>query len=140
MPLTLRQLEERRDGCIKKIQEFKDLAEGIGGAKLGKLDFDARGFFSGLVAMSEQDINYFLSLFPQWPKILEYARQAVKEEEKRRNFEVEIEKVRKEKEIKIKRFYEAEQKKQKKRKKRLQKLAAPLALDDGLSQSMDTSN
>ena len=52
---------------------------------------------------------------------------------------MDIEKVRKEKEIKIKRFYEAEEKKEVKRSKRRQRLtAAPApALEEGSSQEMD---
>ena len=116
MPLTLRQLEERTDGCIKKIQEFKDSADGIGGTKLGKLQFNSSGFFTGVVDMRKEDIDAFLSLFPQLPRVLEIARQAANEEIIRRKFEVDIEKVRKEKEVKMKRFYEAQQKKRSKEK------------------------
>ena len=140
MPLTLRQLEERRDGCIKKIQEFKDSADGIGGTKLGKLQFNSSGFFTGLVDMRKEDIDAFLSLFPQLPRVLEIARQAANEEIIRRKFEVDIEKVRKEKEIKMKRFYEAQQKKDRKRRKRLQRLAAAPALEEGSSQEMDQTS
>ena len=140
MPLTLRQLEERRDGCIKKIQELKDSADGIGGTKLGKLEFNSSAFFTGLVGMSKEEIDRFLSLFPQLPRILEIARQAANEEKKRRKFEVEIEKVRKEKEIKMKRFYEAQQKKDRKRSKRLQRLTAAPALKEGSSQEMEQTS
>ena len=140
MPLTLRQLEERRDGCIKKIQEFKDSADGIGGTKLGKLQFNSSGFFTGLVDMRKEDIDAFLSLFPQLPRVLEIARQAANEEIIGRKFEVDIEKVRKEKEIKMKRFYEAQQKKDRKRSKRLQRLAAGPALEEGSSEEMDQTS
>ena len=102
MPYTLRQLEGRRDACIEKIHELKALADGIGGAELGSLTFNSSGFFTGLVGMSEEEIDAFLSLFPQLPRVLEYARQAVNEETKRRKFEVQIEKAIKEKAIKIK--------------------------------------
>ena len=53
MPLTLRQLQGRRDACIEKIQELKVLADGIGGAELGSLTFNSSGFFTGLVGMSK---------------------------------------------------------------------------------------
>ena len=66
-------------------------------------------FFFGLVDMRKEDIDAFLSLFPQLPRVLEIARQAANEETIGRKFEVDIEKVRKEKEIKMKRFYEAQQ-------------------------------
>ena len=135
MPYTLRQLEERRDACIKKIQEFKDSANDKGGSELGNLSFNSSGFFTGLV--DKQDIDHFLSLFPQWPRVLEYARPAAIEEKRRRNFEVEIEKFRKEKEMKMKRFFEAEKKKDRKRSKRLQRLAAAPALEEGSSQAMN---
>ena len=109
MPLTLRQLEGRRDACIEKIQELKVLADGIGGA--------------------------FLSLFPQLPRVLEYAWQAANEETKRRKFEVQIEKA-----IKIKQFHVAQRKKARKTSKRLQRLAAPPASEDDSSQEMEQTS
>ena len=137
MPFTLKQLELRRDACIKKIEDFKESADGIGGTKLGNLEFNSSAFFSGLVVMSKEEIDSFLTLFPQLPRVLELARQAATEEIRRRKLEVDIEKVRKEKEIKIKRFYEAEKKKEVKRSKRLQRLTAAPALEEGSSQEMD---
>ena len=131
MPLTLRQLEGRRDACIEKIQELKVLADGIGGAELGSLTFNSSGFFTGLVGMSKEEIDAFLSLFPQLPRVLEYARQAANEDTKRRKFEVQIEKA-----IKIKRFHVAQRKKARKTSKRLQRLAAPPTSEDDSSQEM----
>ena len=140
MPYTLKQLEARGDACIKKIQELKDSADDIGGTKMEKLEFNSSAFFTGLVAMRKEDIDLFLSLFPQLPRVLDIARQAAGEEMKRRKFEKEIEKFRKEKENKLKRFYEAEKKKDRKRSKRLQRLAAAPALEEGSSQEMDQSS
>ena len=135
MPLTLRQLEGRRDACIEKIQELKFLADGIGGAELGSLTFNSSGFFTGLVGMSKEEIDAFLSLFPQLPRVLEYARQAANEETKRRKFEVQIEKA-----IKIKQFHVAQRKKARKTSKRLQRLAAPPASEDDSSQEMEQTS
>ena len=135
MPLTLRQLEGRRDACIEKIQELKVLADGIGGAELGSLTFNSSGFFTGLVGMSKEEIDAFLSLFPQLPRVLEYARQAANEETKRRKFEVPIEKA-----IKIKQFHVAQRKKARKTSKRLQRLAAPPASEDDSSQEMEQTS
>ena len=135
MPLTLRQLEGRRDACIEKIQELKVLADGIGGAELGSLTFNSSGFFTGLVGMSKEEIDAFLSLFPQLPRVLEYARQAANEETKRRKFEVQIEKA-----IKIKQFHVAQRKKARKTSKRLQRLAAPPASEDDSSQEMEQTS
>ena len=135
MPLTLRQLEGRRDACIEKIQELKVLADGIGGAELGSLTFNSSGFFTGLVGMSKEEIDAFLSLFPQLPRVLEYARQAANEETKRRKFEVQIEKA-----IKIKQFHVAQRKKGRKTSKRLQRLAAPPASEDDSSQEMEQTS
>lgn len=95
------------------------------GAELGNLTFNSSGFFTGLVGMSREEIDTFLSLFSQLPRVLEYARQAANEETKKRKFEVQIEKAIKEKAIKIKRFHVAQQKKARKTSKRLQRLAAP---------------
>ena len=80
MPPSLKTLENRRYGCIKKIEELKATAFGIGGVNLGNLQFNSSGFFTGLVNMSKEDINAFLSLFPQLPRVLEIARQAANEE------------------------------------------------------------
>ena len=140
MPLTLRQLEGRRDACIEKIQELKVFADGIGGADLGNLTFNSSGFFTGLVGMSKEEIDALLSLFPQLPRVLEYARQAANEETKRRKFEVQIEKA-----IKIKRFHVAQQKKAQKTSKQLQRLAAPTTSEDDAvitdsSQEMEQTN
>ena len=137
MPLTLRQLQGRRDACIEKIQELKVLADGIGGAELGSLSFNSSGFFTGLVGMSKEEIDAFSSLFPQLPRVLEYARQAANEETKRRKFQVQIEKAIKEKDIKNKQFQVVQRKKARKTSKRLQRLAAPPALEDDSSQEME---
>ena len=80
MPFTLKQLELRRDACIKKIEDFKESADGIGGTKLGKLEFNSSAFFSGLVDMPKEKIDSFLTLFPQLPRVLKLARQAATEE------------------------------------------------------------
>ena len=140
MPLTLRQLEGRRDACIEKIQELKVLADGIGGAELGSLTFNSSGFFTSLVGMSKEEIDAFLSLFPQLPRVLEYARQAANEETKKRKFEVQIEKAIKEKAIKIKQFHVAQRKKLRKTSKCLQRLAAPPASEDDSSQEMEQTS
>ena len=140
MPYTLRQLEGRWDACIKKIQEFKDSANERGGSDLGSLMFNSSAFFSGLVDMSKEDVDSFLSFFPQLPRILDIARQAAIEEKRKRKFEMQIAKFRKEKDMKMKRFLEAEEKKDRKRRKRLKRLSAVPALEEGSSQEMDQSS
>ena len=139
MPPSLKTLENRRDGCIKKIEELKATAFGIGGVNLGNLQFNSSGFFTGLVDMSKEDINAFLSLFPQLPRVLEIARQAANEEKRRRKYEVHIEKCTKEKEIKMKQFNMDQKKKKRKKTKRLQQMkSAPHpALEEGSSQEME---
>ena len=139
MPPSLKTLENRRDGCIKKIEELKATAFGIGGANLGNLQFNSSVFFTGLVDMTKEDINAFLSLFPQLPRVLEIVRQAANEEKRRRKYEVYIEKCTKEKEIKMKQFNMDQKKKKRKKTKRLQQMkAAPApALEEGSSQEMD---
>ena len=140
MPYTLKQMEGRRDACIKKIQEFKDSANERGGSDLGSLTFNSSVFFSGLVHMSKEDIDSFLSFSPQLPRILDIARQAAIEEKRRRKFDVEIAKFRKEKEMKLKRFLEAEEKKDRKKRKRLERLSAAPAFEEGSLQEMDQSS
>ena len=89
--------------------------------------------------MSKEDINAFLSLFPQLPRVLEIARQAANEEKRRRKYEVHIEKCTKEQEIKTKQFNMDQKKKKRKKTKRLQQMkAAPVpALEEGSSQEME---
>ena len=137
MPYSLRQLEGRRDSCIKKIQEFKESAKERGALELGELTFNSAVFFSSLIDMKKQDIDSFLSFFPQLPRILEIARQAAIEEKRRRKFEVAIDKYRKERRMKYKRFIEGEEKKEKKKRKRLMRLAATPALESSSPQEMD---
>ena len=139
MPYTLKQLEGRRDACIKKIQEFKDSAKERGGSDLGNLSFNSSVFFSGLVGMSKEEIDSFLSFFPQLPRILDIARQVAIEEKRRRKFEVKIAKFRKEKKMKYKRFLEGEEKKDQKKRKRLKRLTSAPALEES-SLQMDQSS
>ena len=87
--------------------------------------------------MSKQDIDSFLSFFPQLPRILELARQAAIEEKRRRKFEVEIAKYRRERRMKYKRIIEGEEKKDKKKRKRLNRLTEDPALEASSSQAMD---
>ena len=140
MPYTLKQLEGRRDSCIKKIQEIKDLAKEREGLDLGDLSFNSGIFFSGLIKMPKEDIDSFLSFFPQLPRILDLARQAAIEEKRRRKFEVAIAKFRREKRMKYQRFIEGEDKKDEKKRKRLKRLAAPPALKASSSQAIDQSS
>ena len=140
MPYTLKQLEGRRDACIKKIQEFKDSAKERGGLDLGDLYFNSGVFFSGLINMTKKDIDTFLSFFPQLPRILEIARQAAIEEKIRRKFDDEIAKFRREKRMKLQRFLEGEKKKDEKKKKRLKRLTEAPALEASSSQAMDQSS
>ena len=57
--------------------------------------------------------------------------------QKRRKFQVQIEKAIKEKDIKNKQFQVVQRKKARKTSKRLQRLAAPPALEDDSSQEME---
>ena len=90
--------------------------------------------------MSKEDIDSFLSFFPQLPRILDIARQAAIEEKRRRRFEVEIAKFRKEKQMKYKRFLEGKEKKDQKKRKRLKRLTAAPALEESSLQQMDQSS
>ena len=87
------------------MQELKATAEDKGAEQYGAMDFNANGFFTELVEMSSERLDLFLSLFPRFPEILECSRKAVKEEKRRRFFEEEIAKLRKEKGKKIKRQF-----------------------------------
>ena len=72
MPYTLKQLEDRMDSCIKKIQELKETAKDKGAVELRSFSFNAIGFFNGLVKMNEEEMDAFLSMFPCLPKVFEY--------------------------------------------------------------------
>lgn len=84
--------------------------------------------------MSEEEVKAFLGIFPQFPIILEFSRQAA-EEIRRRDYEVRIGKMEKEKATKLKCFI-CEQRKNKKTHKRMQKLVInPIAEDEDTSES-----
>ena len=90
--------------------------------------------------MTKEEIDSFLSFFPQLPRILDLARQAAIVEKRRRKFEVEIAKFRRERRMKYKRFIEGEEKKDQKKKKRLKRLTAAPALEESSLQQMDQSS
>ena len=90
--------------------------------------------------MTKEEIDSFLSFFPQLPRILDLARQAAIEEKRRRKFEVEIAKFRRERRMKYKRFIEGKEKKDQKKKKRLKRLTAAPALEESSLQQMDQSS
>ena len=137
MPYTLKQLEERRDSCIKKIQELKASAEDKGAAEFGNLNFNAVGFFRELVEMPSQNINLFLKLFPNFPGILECSRQAAKVEKRRRSFEGKISKIKMEKVKKIKRELEEEENQERKKRRSLRMLAGGTGTREGTSKTMN---
>ena len=122
MPYTLKQLKERRDSCIKKIQELKAQVEDKRPEDYGNLNFNAIGFFQELFESPSEKIDSFLSFFPRFPEILECARKAANEEKRRRSFEEQISKLRMEKGMKIKRLFDDEVKEERKTRKRLRML------------------
>ena len=137
MPYTLKQLELRRDSCIKKIQELKASAEDKGAKEFGNLNFNAVGFFHGLFEMRLEDIDLFLSFFTGFPEILECTRKAANEKKRRRSFEVQIENMQKEKRKKLKRVFEEEEKKERKKRKHMKMLTGATGSGEGKSQTMN---
>ena len=137
MHFSLRQLELRRDSCIKKMQELKASAEDKGADKIGILNFNAIGFFHGLVEMRSEDIDSFLTLFPRFPEILECARKAANEEKRRRKFEIQIEEIKIEKTKQMYRLIENEQKKERKKRKRLMMLTGATGTGEGTTKTMN---
>ena len=135
MPYTLKQLELRRDSCIKKIQELKASAEDKGAEEIGNLNFNAIGFFHGLFEMRLEDIDLFLSFFPGFPEILECTRKAANEEKRRRSFEVQIENMMKEKGKKLKR--ELEEEEELKKRKHMKMLTGVTGSGEGTSKTMN---
>ena len=109
MPYSLRQLKSQRDNYIKNIQELRASAEDKGAESIGELRFDPIQFFNNLTEETSQRIDIFLSFFPTLPEILECARKAAKEEKKRRECEVKIANMMKEKRKKRQREFEEEQ-------------------------------
>ena len=122
MPYTLKQLQDRRDSCIKKIQELKATAEDKGCKDQGHLNFSSDVFWNELFTTPLEQIDSFLSLFPRFPEILECSRKAANEERRRRSFEEQIAKLRMEKGKKIKRLIDDEVKEEQKTRKRLRML------------------
>ena len=124
MPLSLKQLQNRRDQCLEKIGEHKTVAFEIGGAAMCSVSFNTINFFEGLAEMSDKQIKDFLDVFPQLPKILDLSRQAATEEVRRRKYQADIEKKTKETAVKLRHKYQVHSKKERKAKRRMEKLKA----------------
>ena len=135
MPLSLRMLENRMKSCTDKIKDLKEQAFAAGAEELGELRINAAAYLNGLADAKEEEIDQFLSLFDQLPTVLEYARQLSEEEKRRRKYELRIEKLNKQQEIKIKQSIKKQQKSKKKKAKRLQQMRAAPALEG--SQEME---
>ena len=130
MPYTLKQLQDRRDSCIKKIQELKATAEDKGCKDHRHLNFSSDVFWNELFTTPLEQIDSFLSLFPRFPEILECSRKAANEEQ--------IAKLRMEKGKKIKRLIDDEVKEEQKTRKRLRMLTGgSTGNGEGLSQEIE---
>ena len=121
MPLSLRELQKRDENCLESIEEMK---EKINEIDVAKVSFKATVCFNGLRTMTREDIERFLLLFPQLPKILVISRQAANGEIKRRNLKTRIDKLNMERVSKVKRMLERESKKERKTQRRLKKLSS----------------
>ena len=137
MPVSLRQLQQRHDQCLEKIEELKSTAERNGAATVGAINFNAIGFFQGLTDMADEDLQRFLDFFPQLPRILEMSRQAANEEVKRRKYEVDIEKHQREAMTRAEHKFKVAKKKKERTKRRLQKLRALPAQNQDLDSSQE---
>lgn len=122
MPLSLKQLEDRRDNCVDKIIELKQTVEGIGRNEIGNVQFNTKDFFTGLTTMDQHSLEAFTKLFPQLPRILEFCRQAAEKERKRRKVQEQIDKFVQEKATKISQFYQNQERKARKATKRINKI------------------
>ena len=129
MPISLRMLENRMKRCTDKIKDLKEQAFAAGAEELGELRINAAAYLNGLADAKEEEIDQFLSLFDQLPTVLELARQVSEEEKRRRKYEVRIDKLNKQQEIKIKQLIKKQQKSKKKKAKRLQQMRAAPALE-----------
>ena len=121
--------------CTDKIKDLKEQAFAAGAEELGELRINAAAYLNGLADAKEEEIDQFLSLFDQLPTVLELARQVSEEEKRRRKYEVRIDKLNKQQEIKIKQLIKKQQKSKKKKAKRLQQMRAAPALEG--SQEME---
>ena len=121
--------------CTDKIKDLKEQAFAAGAEELGELSINAAAYLNGLADAKEEEIDQFLSLFDQLPTVLELARQVSEEEKRRRKYEVRIDKLKKQQEIKIKQVIKKQKKKKKKKAKRLQQMRAAPALEG--SQEME---
>ena len=121
MPLTLKQLQNRRDQCLERIEEHEAMVLNIGG-DMNTFSFNASEFFRGLSEMTNQDIEFFLEAFTQLPRVLDLARQAATEEQKRRKYEANIAKKTAAAAVKWKHRYEVHAQKERKAKRRMARL------------------
>ena len=123
--------------CTDKIKDLKEQAFAAGAEELGELRINAAAYLNGLADAKEEEIDQFLSLFDQLPTVLEYARQLSEEEKRRRKYELRIEKLNKQQEIKIKQSIKKQQKSKKKKAKRLQQMRAAPALEGSQEMEFD---
>ena len=135
MPTSLKMLENRLKRCVDKIEDLKEQAFGAGAEDLGDLEFNFAVYMKSLAVIAEEKIDHFLSLFDHLPRVLELARQLSEEEKRRRKYEFRIEKLNKEKDIKINQSIKEQKKRKRKKAKRLQQMKAAPALEG--SQEME---
>ena len=135
MPTSLKMLENRLKRCVDKIEDLKEQAFGAGAEDLGDLKFNFAVYMKSLAVIAEEQIDHFLSLFDHLPRVLELARQLSEEEKRRRKYEFRIEKLNKEKDIKINQSIKEQKKRKRKKAKRLQQMKAAPALEG--SQEME---
>lgn len=79
MPLTLKQLQIRRDSCLERIQELKIMVDD-GGKDFENISFNTTEFFNRLVMLHNEEIKTFRAIFLQFHHVLEFSTQAAEEE------------------------------------------------------------
>ena len=82
MPLTLKQLKEKRNIHAKKIEEHKAVAKAYGSLR-EEIRFNPEYCFQLLPHESLEQVNSRLTLYPRVQEILKCIHKATKEEKKR---------------------------------------------------------
>lgn len=90
MSLNLKQLKEKRDNHVKKIEEYKAKAKDYHFDSIAEVKMVRHDFFNTLSETPLQEINNIIRMYPHVSQVLYFMNKSAKEEKKRRECERKI--------------------------------------------------
>lgn len=109
MPYSIDQLTQRRNNCMRKIQDLINEAEDKGGKQLYfAKNFTAMNFFSELLLKRSEEIDQFIEFFPNMAGIMDCILKAAKQEKLRRSYEQQLTNMKNNRRKKLKRLVDKE--------------------------------